>query len=102
MSDYLTTETVTFEYDQAGRISKQTTITTEGPDEQSPWPARSRARMPTLLRDAPMSSVSKDPYTKALVNRWFGNHEERDVVVDMKDYRVHRSGNSRPSPFPKG
>jgi len=31
MSEYLTTETVTFEYDQAGRISKQTTITTGGP-----------------------------------------------------------------------
>ena len=95
MSEYLTTETVSFEYDQAGRISKQTTITTEGPDDQSPWAERSRARMPALLRDAPMSSVSKDPFTKAKVNQWFGEHEDRDVVVDIADFRVHRSGHRK-------
>lgn len=59
MSEYLTTETVTYEYDEAGRISKQTTITTKGPDDQEP-PVRARA--------------------------------EGGVVVDMKDFRVHRSG----------
>lgn len=36
MTDYLTTETVTYEYDTSGRVNKVTTITTEGPDDRAP------------------------------------------------------------------
>jgi len=68
MSDYLTTETRLFEYDSAGRISKQTTVTTEGPDTH--------------------------------VNQWFGG-TKRDVVVDIEDFLVRRSGHHRSRRWPK-
>jgi len=101
MSDYLTTETVTYEYDTSGRVNKVTTITTEGPDDralqafhdpnsesggsfEAMWPKK-------VLRDAPMSSVSTDPFTKAKVNQWFGEHEERDMVVDLDAFREAQS-----------
>jgi len=88
MSDYLTTETVTYEYDTSGRISKQTTVTTEGPDDHVD--TRAPVKNP-LLRIVPMSSVPGDPFTKAKVNQWFGEHEERDMVVDIHDFRERRA-----------
>ena len=66
MIEYLTTETVTYAYDASGRLSKKTTITTEGPDDQEP-PVSARAE--DFLKDASGS-----------------------VIVDMEDWRVHRSG----------
>jgi len=38
-----------------------------------------------------MSSVSTDPFTKAKVNQWFGEHEERDMVVDLDAFREAQS-----------
>jgi len=63
MIEFLTTETVTYEYDQSGRLSTKTTITTEGPEDQEP---------PVGARPASGS-----------------------VLVDMEDWRVHRSGPRR-------